>query len=158
LDGFGIISIEKSEQFYSGELKKGIFNGIGKFNNKNYIEYQGEFNEGKMDGTGCLIYKNKKEYKGEFKEGNKEGYGIMKWPTGEVYEGEWKNDSFKFGTYSWANGNLFLGNFNNDSIEGMGTFYSAALGTIETGLWKNGKRIDINHKDNIPSTRYLSFL
>ena len=75
-----------------------------------------------------------------------------------VKDDEWKNDSFKFGTYSWANGNLFLGNFNNDSIEGMGTFYSAALGTIETGLWKNGKRIDINHKDNIPSTRYLSFL
>ena len=158
LEGFGIISIEKNEQFYLGELKKGIFSGIGTFNNKNEIEYQGEFSDGKMDGTGSLIYKNKKEYKGEFKEGNKDGYGIMKWQTGEVYEGEWKNDSFKFGTYSWGNGNLFLGNFNNDSIEGMGTFYSAALGTIETGLWKNGKRIDINHKDNIPSTRYLSFL
>ena len=158
LDGFGIVSLEKGEQFYFGEVKKGIFNGIGKFNNKNEVEYQGEFVGGKMDGIGALFYKNKKEYKGQFKEGNKEGYGIMKWPTGEVYEGEWKNDSFKFGTYSWANGNLFLGNFDNDSIEGMGTFYSAGLGTIETGLWKNGKRNEINHKDNIPATRYLSFL
>ena len=158
LDGFGIISIEKNEQFYSGELKKGIFCGIGKFNSKNYIIYEGEFNEGKMDGTGCLIYKNKKEYKGQFKEGNKNGYGIMKWPTGEKYEGEWNNDTFKFGTYYWPNGNLFLGNFKNDTIDGMGTFYSAGLGTIETGLWKNGKRSDINHKDDVPSTRYLSFL
>ena len=122
------------------------------------MEYQGEFNEGKMEGIGCLTYKNKKEYRGEFKEGNKNGYGIMKWYTGETYEGEWKNDSLKFGTYSWANGNLFLGNFNNDYIEGRGTFYNAALGSIETGLWKSGKRVDINHKDNIPSTRYLSFI
>ena len=158
LDGFGIIYIEKNEQFYSGELKKGIFRGIGKFNNKNYLEYQGEFNDGKMEGTGRLIYKNKKEYKGEFKEGNKNGYGIMKWNTGEKYEGEWKDDTFKFGTYSWPNGNLFLGNFKGNTINGMGTFYSAGLGTIETGLWENGKRIDINHKDNIPSTRYLSFI
>ena len=158
LDGFGNIFIEKSEQFYSGELKKGTFCGIGKFNNRNNVEYQGEFNEGKMEGIGCLTYKNKKEYKGEFKEGNKEGYGIMKWLTGEKFEGEWKNDSLKFGTYSWANGNLFLGNFDNDYIEGRGTFYNAALGTIETGMWKCGKRVDINQKDNIPSTRYLSFI
>ena len=158
LDGFGNIYIEKNEQFYSGELKKGTFCGIGKFNNKNNVEYQGEFNEGKMEGIGRLTYKNKKEYRGEFKEGNKNGYGIMKWYTGETYEGEWKNDSLKFGTYSWANGNLFLGNFNNDYIEGRGTFYNAALGSIETGLWKSGKRVDINHKDNIPSTRYLSFI
>jgi len=158
LDGFGNIFIEKSEQFYSGELKKGTFCGIGKFINRNNVEYQGEFNEGKMEGIGCLTYKNKKEYKGEFKEGNKEGYGIMKWLTGEKFEGEWKNDSLKFGTYSWANGNLFLGNFDNDYIEGRGTFYNAALGTIETGMWKCGKRVDINQKDNIPSTRYLSFI
>ena len=158
LDGFGIITIEKSEQFYSGELKKGSFNGIGKFNSKNNILYQGEFNEGKMEGTGCLIYKNKKEYKGQFKDGNKNGYGIMKWLTGEKYEGEWNNDSFKFGTYSWPNGNIFLGNFKDDTINGMGTFYCAALGTVETGLWKNGKRSDINKKEEIPSTRYISFL
>ena len=158
LDGFGIISIEKTEQFYSGELKKGSFNGIGKFNSKNNILYEGEFNEGKMEGTGCLIYKNKKEYRGQFKDGNKNGYGIMKWLTGEKYEGEWNNDSFKFGTYSWPNGNLFLGNFENDTINGMGTFYCAALGTIETGMWKNGKRSNITKKEDIPSTRYISFL
>ena len=158
LEGFGIISIEKSEQYYTGELKNGTFHGIGKFSNKNDMEYQGEFKEGKMDGTGRLIYRNKKEYKGEFKEGNKNGYGFIKWSSGEKYEGEWEDDTFKFGTYYWPNGNVFLGNFKNSSINGMGTFYIASLGTIETGLWENGKRSDINHKDNIPSTRYLSFI
>ena len=158
LDGFGIISIKNNEQLYSGELKKGMFNGIGKFNIKKNIIYEGEYNEGKMNGIGRLIYKNNKEYKGQFKEGNKNGYGIMTWLSGEKYEGEWNNDTFKFGKYSWPNGNLFLGNFKNDTINGMGTFYSAALGTIETGLWQNGKRSDINYKEDIPSTRYLSFL
>ena len=158
LEGFGIISLEKNNQYYKGELKKGSFCGIGIFKTNNYIEYQGEFNQGKMNGVGYLSYKNKKEYKGEFKEGNKNRYGIMKWPTGEKYEGEWLDDSFKFGQYTWSNGNLFFGNFKNDTINGLGTFYNAALGTIETGMWKNGKRIEVNKKDNIPSTRYISFV
>ena len=111
-----------------------------------------------MNGTGRITYKNKKEYLGEFKNGNKNGYGIMNWPTEEKYEGLWENDTFKFGEYFWPNGNLFLGYFQNDTVNGFGTFYNGALGTIETGLWKNGKRDNINHKDNIPSTRYLSFL
>ena len=139
-------------------MKKGLFNGYGELYNKNGIKFSGEFKNGKMDGTGKTVYKNKKQYLGEFKEGNKIGYGIMKWPTEERYEGLWENDTFKFGEYFWPNGNVFLGNFQNDSVNGFGTFYNGALGTIETGVWKNGKRVDINHKDTIPSTRYLSFL
>ena len=158
LDGFGYISCDNKEQIYFGELKKGLFNGIGESYNKNGIKYCGEFKNGKMDGTGKIVYKNKKQYLGQFKEGNKSGYGIMKWPTEEKYEGSWEKDTFKFGEYFWPNGNVFLGNFQNDTVNGFGTFYNGALGTIETGIWKNGKRVDINHKDIIPSTRYLSFL
>ena len=158
LEGFAIISCDNKEKIYYGEMKKGAFNGIGEFSNKNDILFKGEFKDGKMDGTGMLTYKNKKEYLGEFKEGNKNGYGIMKWPNEETFEGLWEKDTFKFGEYLWPNGNIFLGNFQNDTVNGYGTFYSSALGTIETGLWKNGKTDDINHKDNIPATRYLSFL
>ena len=43
----------------------------------------------------------------------------------------------------------------NEGLKGASS--GAALGTIETGIWKDGRRIDVN-KDNIPSTRYLSFL
>ena len=111
-----------------------------------------------MDGTGMILYKNKKVYKGQFKEGSKSGYGIMIWPTQEKYEGSWENDSFKFGEYFWPNGNIYFGNFQNDYVNGFGTFYNRALSTIETGLWKDGKRVDINDKDTIPSTRYLCFL
>ena len=50
-----------------------------------------------------------------------------------------------------------MGNFKNDSVNGYGTFYNSALGTIETGLWKKGKRDDIYNKDKIPSTRYIIF-
>ena len=158
LEGYGFITCNNSEQIYKGEIKKGVFNGIGEFYHKNGILYNGEFKDGKMNGTGKVTYKNKKEYLGEFKEGLKNGYGIMNWPTKEKYEGIWENDTFKFGEYSWPNGNIFLGNFQNDTVNGYGTFYNSALGTIETGLWKNGKRDDINHKDTIPATRYLSFL
>jgi hypothetical protein len=158
LDGFGYISIDNKEQMFFGEIKKGLFNGIGQLYNKKGFLYKGGFKDGKMDGTGMILYKSQKKYLGELKEGNKEGYGIMIWPTEERYEGSWENDSFKFGYYSWPNGNIFLGDFKNDSVNGFGTFYSCALGTIETGSWKNGKREEINHKDNIPSTRYLTFL
>jgi hypothetical protein len=158
LDGFGYISIDNKEQMFFGEIKKGLFNGIGQLYNKKGFLYKGGFKDGKMDGTGMILYKSQKKYLGELKEGNKEGYGIMIWPSEERYEGSWENDSFKFGYYSWPNGNIFLGDFKNDSVNGFGTFYSCALGTIETGSWKNGKREEINHKDNIPSTRYLTFL
>ena len=158
LDGFGFISCDNKEQIYYGEMKKGVFNGIGIFSNKNGILYKGEFKDGKMEGIGMVTYKNKKEYLGEFKEGNKTGYGIMKWPTEEIYEGLWEKDTFKFGEYFWPNGNVFLGNFQNDNVNGYGTFYNSAMGTIETGIWKNGKRDNINHKDTVPATRYLSFL
>ena len=70
----------------------------------------------------------------------------------------WNKDSFKFGGYFWPNGNIYLGNFKNDCVNGYGTFYSSGLNTIETGIWKEGRRLEINDKDTIPSTRYLSFL
>jgi len=111
-----------------------------------------------MHGTGMILYKNKKKYLGEFNEGCKGGYGIMTWPTEEKYEGSWEKDSFKFGQYFWPNGNVYLGNFQNDSVNGFGTFYNSTLSTIETGVWKDGRREDIRDKDTIPSTRYLSFL
>ena len=158
LDGFGYISCDNKAQIYFGELKRGIFSGIGELINKSGILYKGEFKDGKMNGTGMITYKTKKQYLGEFKEGIKNGYGIMKWPTEEKYEGLWEDDTFKFGEYFWPNGNVFFGHFHNDTVNGYGTFYNGALGTIETGVWKNGKRDDINHKDTIPSTRYLAYL
>ena len=157
LNEIGFITWENGKS-YNGEINKGIFNGIGELFFKSGNIYRGEFKNGRMDGTGTINYKNKKEYIGEFKEGNKSGYGIMKWPTEEKYEGSWEKDSFKFGEYFWPNGNIYLGNFKNDYVNGFGTFYCSALGTIETGIWKDGRRVDVNDKDTIPSTRYLSFL
>ena len=157
LNGIGFIKWENGKS-YNGEISKGIFNGIGELYYKNGNIFRGEFKKGRMDGIGKILYKNNKEYIGEFKEGSKNGYGIMKWPTEEKYEGIWEKDSFKFGEYSWPNGNIYLGNFKNDCVNGYGTFYSSGMNTIETGLWKDGRRVDINDKENIPSTRYLAFL
>ena len=157
LDGFGYITWEKGKTYF-GEINKGIFNGLGELHYKNGNIYRGEFKNGRMDGIGKILYKNKKEYIGQFKEGSKSGYGIMKWPTDERYEGSWEKDSFKFGGYFWPNGNIYMGNFKNDCVNGYGTFYSSGLNTIETGIWKDGRRVEINDKDTIPSTRYLSFL
>lgn len=159
LDGFGHIICNNKKLEYFGEMKKGIFCGYGILKQKiDDIVYQGEYFDGKMEGIGKIIYKNRKEYIGQFKEGTKNGYGIMKWVTKEVYEGEWINDTFKFGQYSWPNGNIFFGNFQNTSVNGFGTFYIESSGTFETGTWENGKRVNIDYKDNLPTTRYLSYL
>ena len=157
LNGYGYISWDNGQVYY-GDMINGTFSGLGVLYYKNGNLYTGQLKDGKMDGMGKILYKNKKEYLGEFQGGNKTGYGIMKWPTEEKYEGLWENDSFKFGQYCWPNGNIYLGNFKNDSVNGFGTFYNSALGTIETGEWKDGRRVDINQKDNIPATRYLSYL
>lgn len=157
LNGYGSISWDNGKS-YDGEINKGIFDGIGELHYKNGNIYRGELKNGRMDGTGMILYKTKKKYLGEFKEGRKSGYGIMIWPTEEKYEGIWEKDSFKFGEYYWPNGNIYLGNFQDDCVNGYGTFYSSSMSTIETGLWKNGRRLDINDKDTIPSTRYLSFI
>jgi hypothetical protein len=105
-----------------------------------------------------IEYANKKKYIGEFNEGYKSGYGIMTWPNGEKFEGSWEKDTFKFGFYFWPSGNIYVGNFKNDSVNGYGSFYSSLLGTIESGMWKDGKRENIYDSENIPTTRYISFL
>ena len=143
---------------YIGEMKEGFYSGVGILQYKNGNIYKGNLIEGKMDGVGVFDYANKKHYEGQFKEGSKNDLGIMTWPTGEKYEGSWVKDSYRFGTYYWPNGNIYIGNFNGDGVNGYGSFYSSLLGTIESGIWKSGKRDDIYDKETIPSTRYLSFL
>ena len=157
LDIFGSVKL-KTGKSYIGEMKEGFYSGIGILQYKNGNMYRGNLIEGKMDGIGFIEYANKKNYIGEFKEGYKNGLGIMTWPSGEKYEGSWIKDTFKFGVYRWPNGNIYIGNFNNDGVNGYGSFYSSLLGTIESGIWKSGKRENIHDKETIPSTRYLSFL
>ena len=157
LDGFGSVKI-KNGKSYVGDIKEGFFSGFGILKFKNGNVYKGELKEGKMNGIGNIDYANKKNYLGEFKEGYKYGYGIMTWPNGEKYEGSWNKDTFKYGIYYWPNGNVYIGNFNNDGVNGYGSFYSASMGTIESGIWKDGKRENIYDKETIPNTRYISFL
>jgi hypothetical protein len=157
LDGFGIVSIKNGKNFI-GEISEGFFTGYGIMKYKNGNLYKGKLKEGKLDDIGMLEYANKKKYVGEFREGYKSGYGIMTWPNGEKFEGNWNKDTFKFGFYYWPSGNVYVGNFSNDGVNGYGSFYSSLLGTIESGIWKDGKRENIYNSENIPSTRYLSFL
>ena len=157
LDGFGIVSI-KNGRSYFGEISEGFFTGIGIMKYKNGNVYKGVLKEGKLHDIGTLEYANNKKYIGEFNEGYKTGYGIMAWPNGEKFEGSWEKDTFKFGFYYWPSGNIYVGNFSNDGVNGYGSFYSSLLGTIESGIWKDGKRENIYDSENIPSTRYISFL
>jgi hypothetical protein len=157
LDIFGMVKLTNGKN-YIGEMKEGFYSGVGILQYKNGNIYKGNLIEGKMDGIGVFDYANKKHYEGQFKEGSKNDMGIMTWPTGEKYEGSWVKDSYRFGTYYWPNGNIYIGNFNGDGVNGYGSFYSSLLGTIESGIWKSGKRDDIYDKETIPSTRYLSFL
>ena len=157
LDIFGMVKLTNGKN-YIGEMKEGFYSGVGILQYKNGNIYKGNLIEGKMDGIGVFDYANKKHYEGQFKEGSKNDLGIMTWPTGEKYEGSWIKDSYRFGTYYWPNGNIYIGNFNGDGVNGYGSFYSSLLGTIESGIWKSGKRDDIYDKETIPSTRYLSFL
>lgn len=157
LDGFGIVSIKNGRNYF-GEISDGFFTGYGIMKYKNGNIYKGILKEGKLHDIGMLEYANKKKYIGEFNEGYKAGYGIMTFPNGEKFEGSWEKDTFKFGFYYWPSGNIYVGNFSNDGVNGYGSFYSSFLGTIESGMWKDGKRENIYDSENIPTTRYISFL
>ena len=47
------------------------------------------------------------------------------------------------GTFTWVNGNIYVGEFIDSSRYGQGTMTNAD-GTVEKGIWENGKLIESN--------------
>ena len=94
-DGFGKY-IYENKDYYVGEWKDYLRNGIGTLYNKyGKIIYAGEWKNNLKNGQGKLYYKNGKiKYEGNWVDDKKDGEGKFydeNWKI--IYDGIWKNDS-----------------------------------------------------------------
>ena len=142
-DGFGVMNItqfiDKDAEFYE--------------NNETTTEsYVGQWKNNKKEGQGTYTYANDDIYKGEWKNGMKHGEGTLTYANiwgqgpseGDKYVGKWKNDKkHGIGIYTWVDGPLdgdkYVGEWKNGEEHGKGSYYDNYSGTIEKGLWENGK-------------------
>ena len=93
-DGFGKYIYENGD-YYEGEWKNYLRNGIGTLYNKNgKIEYIGDWVNDKREGKGTLCYENGKiEYDGDWVNDKREGFGRLYYENGDIeYNGYWVND------------------------------------------------------------------
>jgi hypothetical protein len=80
---------------YTGEFKKGKFDGQGTLNFTNGETYIGQFKEGNAQGMGLHIKANGERYAGGFVANNYQGKGILQGADGKVIsEGVWEKDKF----------------------------------------------------------------
>ena len=93
-DGFGKYIYENGN-YYEGEWKNYLRNGIGTLYNKNgKIEYIGDWVNDKREGFGISHYENGKDkYIGYWINDKREGFGRLYYENGEIeYVGDWVND------------------------------------------------------------------
>ncbi|MEO0315522.1 MAG: hypothetical protein RI928_1978 [Pseudomonadota bacterium] len=80
---------------YTGEFRKGKFDGQGTLNFTNGEIYIGQFKEGNAQGIGLHIKTNGERYAGGFVANNYQGKGILQGADGKVIsEGVWEKDKF----------------------------------------------------------------
>lgn len=92
---------------YDGGLKRGKFNGIGKYFWKDGDIFEGNFNSGKLSGQGKFTAVNGDVYEGNFKDNKYDGNGKYTWADGRVFEGIFKNGQVSSGRYIDENGNVY---------------------------------------------------
>lgn len=76
---------------YNGDCKKGLANGKGIAQGKDY--YEGEFTKGLPDGKGTYKWASGEYYEGQWKNGIREGSGKMVY-SDSIVTGYWKGDKY----------------------------------------------------------------
>lgn len=92
---------------YSGGLKRGKFNGVGKYVWNGGDTFEGNFKLGKIEGKGKFNAVNGDTYEGNFKNNKYEGDGKYTWADGRVFEGTFKNGQVLSGRYIDEAGNVY---------------------------------------------------
>ncbi len=123
---------------YHGEMKNGLFHGLGELSWRNGNVIVGQFNEGLAHGEGEFWGADGTTYIGEFKEGMFNGKGKITFGDGSEYEGEFADNMFNgIGTLKTKGGERYDGNFKNNLFSGQGRY--EAHGSIYTGEFENGE-------------------
>ena len=125
------------------------------------LEYSGDLKEGLYEGIGTTVFRSGDRYEGHFACGQREGLGKFIWVTGDIYDGNWSKDMFEgFGALKckshtfegdWVRGqrsgkgrivfergDIFDGNWEQNLYSGEGQ-YTFGDGRVLTGIWLRGK-------------------
>ena len=82
-----------NEPVYDGDLINGKCEGKGKYIFENGDYYIGQFKNGLRDGLGKQYYKNKiLQYDGMWKSDMRNGHGVYYYENGNYFVGFWKNN------------------------------------------------------------------
>jgi hypothetical protein len=136
-DGMGIYKWTSGDS-YLGNWKDDMMNGKGEYIWGNGNSYLGEWKDDMRNGEGQFIWTNGDSYNGHWKDGLKNGNGIKIWVNGNSYDGEWQ-DGFKngYGIYIY-DGNRYDGYWKDDMMNGKGQFIWTN-GDIYKGDYENDK-------------------
>ena len=121
---------------YAGEWKDGTFNGQGAFIWTSGDKVAGEFKSGKTNGLVVRYFPDGNRYEGEEKDGLKHGQGILYF----LDDNKWK-------------GQRYVGEYQGDNRNGLGIFYRADGGILESGLYKDNTLVKSQYVDPKSFTR-----
>ena len=132
-------TIKYSIGTYTGEVKNGVPNGVGKLVLKDGVTIEGTFVNGKPNGKGILRWADGDTYEGEFIDGKRTGKGRFRWASGAVYEGDFiDGKQTGKGFYTFVDGGMYDGDFIDGKFMGKGII-RLSDGTTYEGDFKDGK-------------------
>ena len=97
---------------YYGPLRRGLYNGKGKYVHNSGAVYEGDFVSGTFTGKGKLTYSNGSVYEGEFRNWKCVGHGKLTFSDGSYYEGEFSGGPYPVrGRLRYSTGRVYEGEF-----------------------------------------------
>lgn len=122
---FGGFSIVHGQSELPRCPKSGYFDQcFGSSKSSDGETYTGEFRKGVYDGNGTLILGNGEKYVGEFRNGKQDGRGVYTFPDGRKIVGGFLNGEWDgWMELTLGDGLRFEGNFSKGKRKGYGSFY-----------------------------------
>ena len=136
--------IQDDNGIYTGDLNKGVFEGLGTMQFADGRVYSGDWENHLMHGEGNFQWTDGTAYAGQMSYGVIDGEGVVYYSNGSRYEGSFKNGlRFGTGTYYWVNGDTYIGEWKEDLPHGIGTWARGStttyIGTFDEGHFVDGE-------------------
>ncbi|MFV8784034.1 C13 family peptidase [Microbulbifer sp. SA54] len=104
---------------YTGEMEKGLFEGIGTLHWPDGRHYEGSFHRGMMSGKGRLAFADGCTYEGAFARGELHGFG--RYQCDDTYwEGQFEQGDLNRGTIFWQEFGTYEGEIQDLVAQGQG--------------------------------------
>lgn len=135
-EGEGVASASDGSVIYSGEYKKGLYDGEGQLYENGILVYSGAFVEGVQNGSGTEYKDGVMVYKGGFEDGVRCGSGAEYSADGELsFRGAYEDGKRSgYGTEYYAGGTIcYIGNYAAGERSGEGILYDVDGSMLYSG-------------------------